>query len=117
MKYKIIAGASLLILLSVAASVYFYRQHQEPVKEDVKNTIAAVRKLMLLPTDEEPTVMQISDIAKLKDQPFFANAVNGDRVLIYVKTKKAILYRTQINKIIDVAPVNLGDATQSARTK
>ncbi len=124
MKYKLAIGIVLLVILAVFPSVYFFRQYQkaqfkldnptEVAKQDAKVTIAAVSKLMMLPQGEEPTVMQVKDITLLKDQPFFANAVNGDKVIIYMKAKKAILYRVDANKIIDVAPINIGPATPSA---
>lgn len=124
-KFKIIVGVALLMVLAAAPSVYFYRQYQqaqlkltnptEAAKQDAKETIVAVGKLLMLPPDEEPTVMQVTDVSKLKDQAFFANAQNGDKVLIYTTAKKAILYRPGTNKIIDVAPVNIGNtATPSA---
>lgn len=49
------------------------------------------------------------DPEKLRDQPFFANAQRGDKVLIYANAKKAILYNPPSNKIIEVAPVNIGN--------
>ncbi|MCX6792357.1 MAG: hypothetical protein NT149_04975 [Candidatus Gottesmanbacteria bacterium] len=126
-KYKVIIGVALLVVLASAPSVYFFRQYQaaqmrinnptEAAKQDAKDTIAAVAKLMMLSEGEEPTVMQVTDVSKLKDQPFFVNAKNGDKVIIYTKAKKAILYRPSVNKIIDVAPVNIGNtATPSAQT-
>lgn len=125
-KYKIIVIVAILVALASLPSVYYFRQYQkaqlrltnpaEAAKQEAADTVAAVGKLMLLPTDETPTVMQITDVAKLKDQPFFANAQNGDKVLIYTKAKKAILYRSDSNMIIDVAPVNIGStATPSAQ--
>ena len=63
---------------------------------------------MVLPQNEEPTTATVSDTAKLKDQPFFKNAKNGDVVLIYTKAQIAILYDRKIDKIIAVAPINLG---------
>ena len=81
---------------------------QQFAQDDQQTVVTDVGKLMVLPTGEVPTVAQVSDATKLKSQPFFANAQNGDRVLIYTKAGKAILYRPSINKIIDVAPVNLG---------
>lgn len=86
---------------------------QEFTQDDQKTLVVAVGKLMELPSGEEPTIAQVSDAEKLKEQPFFMSAQNGDRVLIYTKARKAILYRPGINKIIDVAPVNIG-AEQTA---
>ena len=67
-----------------------------------------VGKLIQLPTTETPTIATVSDVSKLEGQAFFINAKNGDKVLIFAQTKEAILYRESINKIIQVAPVNLG---------
>jgi hypothetical protein len=118
-KYKLYIGVVVLLILAATPSVYYFRQYQkaqlklnnptEASKQEARDTIAAVGRLILLPTGEEPTVMQITDVSKLKDQAFFTNAVNGDKVLIFTKAKKAILYRTETNKIIDVAPINIGD--------
>jgi len=123
-KYKIIIGVAVVVVLAAAPSVYFFRQYQaaqlrlnnptEAAKQDAASTIAAISKFMMLPADETPTIMQVTDVSKLKDQPFFANAQNGDKVIIYTKAKKAILYRAVTNMIIDVAPVNIGSTAASA---
>jgi hypothetical protein len=73
---------------------------------EAQRIVAEVGKLLILPTDEEPTIATISDASKLQNQAFFANAKNGDKVLIYNKAGKAILY-DPVNKIIvEVAPLN-----------
>src|SRR3989344_6772897 len=111
--YIILGGV--IVVCIIAASFFFikYRKAQEALNvqkssgNQVTMLIQAVGKLIELPTGEDPTIATVSDKNKLKNQPFFAKAENGDKVLIYPKFKKAILYRPSSNKIIEVAPVNL----------
>lgn len=76
---------------------------------ETKALVEEIGKIMVLPSDEEPTVATVSDLEPLKDQPFFANAKIGDKVLIYTNARKAILYNPKMRKIVEVAPINIGD--------
>lgn len=81
------------------------------VQKQTDSLIGTVSKLMNLPTGETPTVAAVSDVAAAQKQsPFFANAQNGDKVLLYVKAGEAILYRPSTNKIILVAPLTFNNA-------
>lgn len=115
----------LLALVGVGAGAYFYYQNQQlranpeqVTQEETKALIGKVGQLIELPK-EEPTIATVTDKDKLKDQPFFQKAENGDKVLIYTQAKRAILYRPSVNRVIDVAPVNIGtgSATESATIK
>ncbi len=82
--------------------------------QEIENTVDAdaslleeIGKLIVLPTDETPTIGTISDPAVLRDQPFFKNAKKGDRLIIYSKSNKAILFDPIAHKIIEVAPLSL----------
>ncbi len=79
---------------------------------------ARLADAMVLP-DEQPTFATVSDVTKLRNQPFFAHAANGDKLLVYGEAKKAILYRPATNKIIEIGPVNSGETagSQSAAMK
>lgn len=81
---------------------------QVAAEDDTNRLKAEVAQLIILP-DETPTIATVSDAEKLKSQPFFANAQNGDRVLLFAIAKKAILYRPGTKKIVEVAPINIGD--------
>ena len=119
MKQKLILSSVIgfIIALSVGTSVYYYRQYTEVKKlladptaasqQEVKSIIAKIGTFMVLPTDEDPCIATVLDVEKLKEQPFFAKAVNGDKVVIYTKAGKAILYRPSENKIIEVMPISL----------
>ena len=123
MKRRIlIASWIVLFILAVSAAGYFYFKYQSVQKksfsanQEVQDVLAAVAKLMILPDGETPTVASVTDADKLKDQPFFTSAQNGDKVLIYSGAKKAILYRPALGKIIDVAPVSVGSPSATPVT-
>jgi|SRR3989344_5325926 len=112
--YLIIGIVILAVLINIAYFLIQFRKGQKAsstpanAQENVKSLTAQVGQLIELPKSEEPTIATVSNKEKLKDQPFFANAQNGDKVLIYTKSKKAILYRPSINKIIEVSFLNFG---------
>ena len=114
-------GFILIIAVLVLSSIFFYvRWQQEKFKtenptlqaqNEIRAIIAKVSKFMDLPTGEEPTLANIVDPSKLSNQPFFVKAKAGDKVLIYTNAKLAILYDTKANRVLNVAPVNIGSAS------
>jgi len=107
----------ILTLSAVGAAGYFYKQYNDiknnpnKVSTDEINSITSViSKFMDLPTGETPTLATVTDKEKLKDQDFFKNSENGDKILIYANAKKAVLYRPSAGKVIEVAPLLIGDA-------
>ncbi len=121
--YVLIGSLALFLIIAAASGGYLYYNYQASqqeiqnlkssnpqaaAKEEIQQVKGKVSKLMELPKNEEPTLATVTDINKLKNQQFFSQAVNGDKVLIYTQSSKAILYRPESNKIIEVASVNLG---------
>lgn len=88
---------------------------QEAAKDEAARVKDLVGKLVDLPKDETPTIATVNDASKLKGQAFFAQAQNGDKVLIFTKAKKAYLYRPSTNKLVEVAPVNIGENESGAK--
>jgi hypothetical protein len=124
-------GILIVILALIGVSAYSYNKYQDSklqvqklnnklnnpqavAQAEQTELVTKVGKITVLPAGETPTIATVSDISKLKDQAFFVNAQNGDKVLIYTKAKKAYLYRPSTNKIINIAPVNLGDQSSSS---
>jgi len=110
-KIGLIGIPSLLIIvaLSIFVTLQVVRPKSSTGKTGMERAVASVGHLMLLPSGETPTYGTVADITKLKDQTFFANAKNGDQVLIYQKAKLSILYRPSINKIVNVGPLVIGN--------
>ncbi len=111
--------ALLLAVAGIGTLVYLYQQNQQlktdpkalsdaskqATTQEAKDLKAKVGKLMQLPGDEDPVVATVSDKNKLKDQPFFKDAANGDKILIFTAAKKAIIYRESENRLINVGPI------------
>ncbi len=76
--------------------------------DEQRKLVAAVGKLIALPVDEMPTIAVVADPERLRQQGFFLTAAKDDKILVYPSLKKAILYRPSINRVIDIAPVNIG---------
>lgn len=110
---NIVTAVVLVFVISLAGNVYLGNKvrvlTQDPVQinaREVSDISAKLSRLMVLPTDETPTLATVSDPEKLKNQSFFANAKTGFKVLVYAKAQKAILFDPYINKIVEVAPIN-----------
>lgn len=114
--------ALLLFVASLAAGAYFWKQAEgfrveldnlrnDPefvARQEVRSIVDEVGKLVVLPEDESPVIATVSDKDQLADVPFFAKAENGDKVLIYPKARKIYLYDPDVRKLLEVAPLNIG---------
>lgn len=120
-----------LALLVVATagfgwSYYKYRQTQkelvkisslegqkEIAKKEIEDLLARVRQHMVLPEGEEPVVATITDKDTLaKEQPFYSQAHNGDRVIAYMTARKAIIYDPVRDLIVNSGPIYVDNAAQ-----
>jgi len=115
-KQNVLMILAAIVIVAFGSTYYFYGEYSalknnsdKQVQEETAKIIAQVGTLIVLPEGEMPTMATVADPEKLKDQPFFAKAKKGDRVLIYAKAKKAILYNPESNKIVEVAPINIGN--------
>jgi len=112
-----------VVVLAVGTAGFFAKKYfdlranpNQAAQAETSRLTEMVGKLYELPKDETPIVGKVQDKAKLKEQPFFKNAENGDDLLIYQKSKLAIVYRAKANKIINVGPIAIDAAQQKAST-
>ncbi len=77
----------------------------ETAQENSNDAILAnVSKDFTLP-DETPSFATVNDVTKLQGQDFFKNAQNGDKVIIFQKSQRAMLYRPSTKKVVEYGPV------------
>ncbi|PIZ94925.1 MAG: hypothetical protein COX80_05440 [Candidatus Magasanikbacteria bacterium CG_4_10_14_0_2_um_filter_33_14] len=110
----------IFMLAGMFGSYYFYNKYSQLKKDpditsqkELDTTLKSVGKLMLLPSDEAPTMATVLDKSKLQDQAFFSGVEDNDKLLIFPKASQAIIYRPSTNKIIKVGPIFINDEIQN----
>jgi hypothetical protein len=120
-KKTIILSLLIVFLAGLAIVNYQKRIASTPVASEktqqdqikAKEIVDRVRKLIVLDGSVEPTVAAIVNIEKLRaTSEFYANAENGDYVII--TPKKAIIYSPVKNQIIDIVPIEMKAKTAAS---
>ena len=106
----------IVTLIAVGAAGFFAYKYQaisnNPQQQleqknstETKEVIDALSKIIALPTDKQPTVAKVEDAETLKktNQTFYKDISQGDYLVLY--TDRAIIFRKQENKVINVAPI------------
>ncbi len=81
----------------------------EVAKKAAQDVAAQASRVVLLPEgDEVPEVLTINNAElAIKEQPNLAGVVTGDKILLYIKSGKAIVYSPSRNIIVTILPVTL----------
>ena len=61
--------------------------------------VAKVARHMILP-NEKPLINTVSEVEKLRGEPFYAQAQNGDKVLVF--SRRAILYSPAQDRVVEI---------------
>lgn len=88
-----------------------FQREAKTYEEDWNEMMGNAKKQLALPKDEVPTVATVSDKQSLDTQPFFKKAENGDKILLYKKSKEVYLYRPSLKKIISKSKLNYLEPT------
>lgn len=78
---------------------------ETPAQKEYKRIKEKVSKLMQIPEKEKFFLGTYESKTKLKENPFFKDAKDNDKYLIFSETGKAIIYRESENKLINVGPI------------
>ncbi len=109
----LVLGVLLLVAIGVAGYFYWQYRNTVSVKEakEIEDLTKEISQSFLLPENETPTLATVTDKEKLASQPFFQKSENGDKVLIYSQSGRAVLYRPSLKKIVDITSVNVNPQT------
>lgn len=110
-RFKALLFLSVLLLVALSYAgyrnyAYFSHLWDSGSPGDYTNIVSEVGKLVALPPGEDPTVATVTNLEPLAGQEFFKDAMVGDKVLIFSKSKKAVLYRPSEKRVVVMAPLN-----------
>jgi hypothetical protein len=112
-KYSWIVIVAVIIFLVFMVAVLFWKysdlkkNSDNTAKDSTRQILAAVSKMYDVPKNDQPTIALVQDKSKLQDQAFFRKVENGDYVLIFPKSKFALVYRPKANKLVNAGPLSL----------
>lgn len=118
--------AVVYMAVSTFAAVRFYDLYKTyeakvPVsdKEAEKETnmlVSQLKKIMEVP-NETPVIATVKDKESLKaQQAFFAQAENGDKLIVFQAARKAVLFRPSVGKIVESGPLITTPTQQQPQT-
>lgn len=118
--------AVVYMAVSTFAAVRFYDLYKTyeakvPVsdKEAEKETnmlVSQLKKIMEVP-NETPVIATVKDKESLKQQQaFFAQAENGDKLIVFQAARKAVLFRPSVGKIVESGPLITTPTQQQPQT-
>lgn len=107
-KRRVVATVFVAVaVIALVAAAQWYRQkadNQDQLTAANKALVAEVSRRAVLPADESPAVSTVVDSSKT-NQAFLRDARQGDKVLLYFQSGKAVLYRPSTQQIVNMGPV------------
>ncbi len=118
---KVILVVIVLTVISAFATMQYQENQrlktvegqQELTKQQIDDVKSKVGKLIILP-DEEPVVASIENVKELKKtQPFYVNVSNGDWLLVFQESKRAIIYSPERDILVNVGSLDISSQRAS----
>lgn len=99
---------SALLVLAIAASGFWFVQYREAQANNPstqqKQLVSQLSKLIEMPSGQ-PVITTVIDKSKLTNKTLASQAQNGDRLFIFAKSKRLVLYRPSDKKVVDMLTI------------
>ena len=114
-KQKILSAlVVLLVMLVSGAGAYTWSQmSRESDLSSLSQVKDAISRHYVLLGDEEPALITVVDSSKVASGYLRGKVKNGDKILIYKNLQKVIIYRPEIDRIVDVGPAVIDTPNQT----
>lgn len=106
----------LVVILAIVGGFFSYKYWltmQNDPQRQAKELLNYVGSIADTPPSETPTVATVTDTSKLSNQTLQIRSQNGDKLLIYTKAKRLILYRPSTKKIVETLTIQAGTNTEN----
>lgn len=121
LKRKKLFVIAFVIIIAAGIGVYeryFNLTNAEKAQKELAAAMFSVSKHMILPEGDEPVLATVTDAeALIKQQAFFAGAVNGDQLLLFPRSLKAVIYSPSRNRIINAGPIEQQQASVESKSE
>lgn len=93
-----------LLLIALAGATVLFTGLQPNEQQIEKSLISEMSARVVTPKDEIPAVSTVVNKDEI-NQAFLSNAEKGDKVFLYFKAGKAIVYRPSTKQIVNIGPL------------
>lgn len=122
--YRMYALAAIVLIILAGGGYFGYKYYQSkqnsPAAQaaqadaEKKTILGQLSKLMVLPAGD-PVLFKVNDQETMrKQQAFFKDTLNGDVLLVFQESSKAVIFRPSSGMIVNVGPINFDQTKTSA---
>jgi hypothetical protein len=92
----------------MGASAFWFVQYRHALatnpNRERQRIVSSIDSAVTLPS-EEPSLSTVLDATKLTNKTLRSLAKNGDKLLVYPKAKRLIIYRPSTKKVVDMLTI------------
>lgn len=83
---------------------------EELARREAEEVLARLGELVVLPDEQDPIIATITDQEVLAaESVFYADAVNGDRLIIFPQAQRAYIYSPTRHRVVNIGPLAIED--------
>jgi hypothetical protein len=83
-------------------------------QEEASKLAREIGQYVDVPGDEEPKLLTVTESAKtIQQYPALSDIKDGDKILLYTKSRRMIVYRPDTKKVITAVTLAVSDQSQS----
>src|SRR5262245_20260942 len=111
---RIIWVLSVLMVIAVIGGLFVYWQYRKTLDKnpeaEQQRWTSELGSVMIMPT-EKPMITTVLDKTKLNNKTLSEQAQNGDRLYIFSRAKRVVLYRPTLKKVVNILIIQTNPKT------